>query len=282
MATRDGKLLIGIQTPTQKPWADVADEWRWLDGLAAIDSLWLADHYVPPFRLDGPIFEAWTALAALAMATNRARVGILVSCNTFRHPPLLAKEAATVDHVSNGRLEFGLGAGWFVPEHEMYGIPFPEPAELVGRFREAVEICDALFTQDTVTYDGTYYQLKDAAFRPAPLQGRPPFTLGAHGPRMMRIVARHAQRWNSNGTMEEMRDRLALLDEACAKEGRDPASILRSHLYVPAILPHERPWDSPDAFADFAGRAAEIGLQELILQPIPGMARDHLERCIGG
>jgi alkanesulfonate monooxygenase SsuD/methylene tetrahydromethanopterin reductase-like flavin-dependent oxidoreductase (luciferase family) len=276
------RMLIGIQTPSQKPWTALADEWRWLDGIPAVDSLWLADHYVPPFKLDGPIFEAWTALAGLAMATGRARIGILVSCNTFRHPPLLAKEAVTVDHISGGRLEFGLGAGWFVPEHTMYGIPFPEPKELVDRFKEAVEICDALFTQEVVTYDGHYYQLQEAFFSPAPLQARLPFTLGAHGPRMMRIVARHAARWNSNGTLDEMRERLSLLDDACAKEGRNPSDILRSHLYVPAILPKERPWDSAEALKDFAGRFGEAGLQELILQLPVDLPRDHVERVLAG
>ena len=99
-------------------------QWAWLERLG-FDSLWLADHYVPPFKLDGPIFEPWTLLAGLALTTERVRIGVLVSCNTFRHPPLVAKEAVTVDHISGGRLEFGLGAGWFVPEHEMFGIPFP-------------------------------------------------------------------------------------------------------------------------------------------------------------
>ncbi len=278
---QDG-TLIGIQTPSQKPWAELASEWTWLDGISTVDNLWLADHYVPPFKLDGPIFEAWTALAGLAMATTRVRLGILVSCNTFRHPPLLAKEAVTVDHISNGRLEFGLGAGWFVPEHRMFGIPFPEPKELVERFKEAVEICDALFTQEVVTYDGHYYQLREAYSRPAPMQAKVPFTLGAHGPRMMRIVARHAARWNSNGTLAEMRDRLALLDEACEKEGRDPASIIRSHLYVPAILPDERPWDSAEAFRDFAGRFRDAGLQELIVQLPVTLPRDHVERVLAG
>ena len=277
-----GRLLFGVQTPTQKPWPELAAQWQWLDGLG-VDSLWLADHYVPPFKLDGPIFEAWTALAALAGATERARLGILVSCNTFRHPPLVAKEAVTVDHISGGRLEFGLGAGWFVPEHEMYGIPFPAAGELVERFREAVEICDLLFTQEVTSYDGRFYQLREALFRPAPLQQpRIPFTLGAHGPRMMRIVARHADRWNSNGTLEEMRTRVALLDEACAAVGRDPRAILRSHLYVPAILSKERPWDSPEALRDFVGRFGEIGIEEFILQLPPTLPRDQVERLVGG
>ena len=271
-------MLVGVQTPTQRPWPELDEQWAWLERLG-FDSLWLADHYVPPFKLDGPIFEPWTLLAALALATARVRIGVLVSCNTFRHPPLVAKEAVTVDHISGGRLEFGLGAGWFVPEHEMFGIPFPANAELIGRFREAVEICHQLFTQDITTYEGTYYQIRDAPFRPAPLQQpRMPFTLGAHGLRMMRIVARYADRWNSTGSIAEMGERNRLLDEACAAAGRDPGEILRSHLYVPAILPEEHPWDSPEALRDFMGRLREIGIREAIIQIPPDIDPAQVER----
>jgi alkanesulfonate monooxygenase SsuD/methylene tetrahydromethanopterin reductase-like flavin-dependent oxidoreductase (luciferase family) len=271
-------MLVGVQTPTQRPWPELAKQWAWLERLG-FDSLWLADHYVPPFKLDGPIFEPWTLLAGLALKTERVRIGVLVSCNTFRHPPLVAKEAVTVDHISGGRLEFGLGAGWFVPEHEMFGIPFPETAELIGRFREAVEICHQLFTQDITTYEGTYYQIHDAPFRPAPRQQpRMPFTLGAHGPRMMRIVARYADRWSSTGSIAEMSERNRLLDEACAAVGRDPGEILRSHLYVPAILPEEHPWDSPEALHDFMGRLREIGIQEAIIQIPPDIDPAQVER----
>ena len=270
-------MLFGIQTPTQRPWPELAERWTWLERLG-FDSLWLADHYVPPFKIDGPIFEPWTLLAGLALVTERARLGVLVSCNTFRHPPLVAKEAVTVDHISGGRLEFGLGAGWFEPEHEMFGIPYPPNAELVGRFREAVEICHRLFTQDITTYEGAYYQVREAPFRPAPVQERIPFTLGAHGPRMMRIVARYGDRWNSTGTLAEMAERNRTLDEACAEVGRDPAAILRSHLYVPAILPDEHPWDSPEALRDFAGRLKEIGIGEAILQLPAEYDPAHIER----
>lgn len=273
-------MLFGVQTPTQKPWAEVADEWRWLDGLG-IDSLWLADHLIPPFRPDAPIFEAWTALAGLATVTSRARIGILVSCNTFRHPGLLAKEAVTVDHISGGRLDFGLGAGWFEPEHAMYGVPFPDRAELVARFRESVEICHALFNGELVSYPGKYYQLTDALFRPAPLQNPLPMTLAGQGPKMMKIVARYASRWNFNLGIADMQQFSARLDEACVEIGRDPADILRSHLYVPAILPDERPWDSADAFADYVGRYRELGIRELILQPLRDMPRDRIERIVG-
>jgi alkanesulfonate monooxygenase SsuD/methylene tetrahydromethanopterin reductase-like flavin-dependent oxidoreductase (luciferase family) len=271
-------MLVGVQTPTQRPWPELAEQWAWLERIG-FDSLWLADHYVPPFKLDGPIFEPWTLLAGLALVTERVRLGVLVSCNTFRHPPLVAKEAVTVDHISGGRLEFGLGAGWFVPEHEMFGIPYPSNAELVGRFREAVEICHLLFTQDVTTYEGTYYQVREAPFRPTPVQQpRIPFTLGAHGPRMMRIVARHADRWNSNGSMAEMAERNRLLDAACVEVGRDPDEILRSHLYVPALMPEERPWDSPEALRDFLGRLREAGVREAIIQLPATFERAQIER----
>ena len=131
-------MLVGVQTPTQRPWPELAEQWAWLERIG-FDSLWLADHYVPPFKLDGPIFEPWTLLEDWLCAPSVCASG----CSSPAHlpsPSLVAKEAVTIDHISGGRLEFGLGAGWFVPEHEMFGIPFPDNAELVGRFREAVEM----------------------------------------------------------------------------------------------------------------------------------------------
>src|SRR5215203_4935681 len=161
----------------------------------------------------------------------------------------------------------------------MCGLTFKAKAELIGRFREAVEICHQLFTQDITTYDGQYYQIRDAPFRPAPLQQpRMPFTLFAHGPRMMRIAARYADRWNSTGSIAEMSERNQLLDEACAAVGRHPGEILRSHLYVPAILPDEHPWDSPEALRDFMGRLREIGIREAIIQIPPDIDPAQVER----
>ncbi len=272
------RLLFGIQTPAVRPWPEMLELWQRVEALG-FDSAWLPDHLVPPFRPEGPLFEAWTLLAALAARTERLRLGVLVSCNTFRHPPLLAKQAVTVDHVSNGRLELGIGAGWFAPEHEMFGIDLPNTPELVGRFREAVAVVDLLLRQDVTTYDGRYYQVREAPFRPAPLQKpRPPLTLGAHGPTMLRIVAEHADRWNSTGTVAEMAERNRVLDEQCAAVGRDPASILRSHLYVAPQLAEERPWDSPEAFRDFVGRFGETGVTEFLLQPPPLDRFDVVER----
>ena len=140
-------LRIGLCTDQNMPWEKTVERWQHFERLG-FDSVWDCDHYVQPSRPTGPYYEGWTLLAGLAARTERIRIGVLVSCNTFRHPALLAKEAATVDHISNGRLELGLGAGWYVPEHEMFGIPFPAPAELVGRFREAVEIVDHLMRNE--------------------------------------------------------------------------------------------------------------------------------------
>lgn len=261
------KLTVGIQTIPNVPWQDMVQTWQRVEHLG-FDSVWLPDHFVPTFRRDLPLFEAWTLLAGLATVTSRIRIGVLVSCNTFRHPALLAKEAVTVDHVSGGRLELGLGTGWVEFEHEMFGIRYPDAPERVSMYGEAVQIVDSLLRNDVTTFTGDHYTLRDAPFRPAPVQKpRPPLTLAAHSPRMLRLIAPYADRWNSMGSPAEMRERGALLDEACAATGRNPAEIVRSLLYVPAIMPGERPWDSPDAFADFAGRFAAAGINDVILQP---------------
>jgi F420-dependent oxidoreductase-like protein len=265
----DGGLRFGIQTPQTRSWPEMVSLWQRAEALG-FESAWLPDHFVPPFRPEGPLFEAWTLLAALATRTERLRLGVLVSSNTFRHPPLLAKQAATVDHISGGRLELGLGAGWFAAEHAMFGLELPGAAELVERFREAVAVVDLLLRQDVTTYEGRFYRVREAPFRPPPVQRpRPPLTLGAHGPKMLGIVAEYADRWNSTGTVAEMAERNRLLDERCAALGRDPATILRSHLWVAALLPEERPWDSPEAFRDFVGRFREAGVGEFLLQPPP-------------
>jgi alkanesulfonate monooxygenase SsuD/methylene tetrahydromethanopterin reductase-like flavin-dependent oxidoreductase (luciferase family) len=178
---------FGLCTDQNLSWQTIVDRWRYFEQLG-FESAWDCDHFQQPSRPQGPYFEGWTLLAGLAAQTTTIRIGVLVSCNTFRHPSLLAKEAVTVDHISNGRLELGLGAGWFVPEHEAFGLDFPEPRELVGRFREAVEVVDLLLRQDVTTYNGTYYQLDDAPFRPGPVQNnpRPPLTLGAPHRRRVR------------------------------------------------------------------------------------------------
>ena len=261
------QLKFGIQTPPFHEWSKMTADWRWFEELGW-DSLWLPDHFAPTFRRDLPLFEAWTLLSALAMVTNRVRIGVLVSCNTFRPPALLAKQAVTVDHISGGRLELGLGSGWVEWEHTMYGIEYPDNADRAARFGEAVQVLDLLLRNDVSSFSGKHYQLEEAVFRPAPVQRpRPPLTLAAHGPRMLQMIAPYVDRWNSMGNPDVMRERAARLDEALIAAGRDPAAVIRSVLHVPSITPDEHPWDSMDAFADFVGRYREHGINEFILQP---------------
>ena len=272
-----GRLRFGICTDQNLPWPTLVERWQYFEALG-FDSVWDCDHYIQPSRPTGPYFEGWTLLAGLAARTERIRVGVLVSSNTFRHPALLAKEAVTVDHISNGRLELGLGAGWYVPEHEKFGLDFPPPAELVGRFREAVEIVDRLLRNEVTSYEGRYYQLRDAPFRPGPVQRpRPPLTIGAKGPRMLEIVARYADAWNSSGTVEEVGARNRVLDEKCAAIGRDPAEIVRSLYGWAAIMPDD-PWESVEAFQEVIGRYREAGIEEFIIDQPPDAQLGVLER----
>ncbi len=257
-------LRFGICTDQNMTWEKTAERWRLFESLG-FDSLWDCDHYIQPSRPTGPYFEGWSLLAALAAVTTRARIGVLVGCNTFRHPALVAKMASTIDHVSHGRLEVGLGAGWYVPEHEMFGIEFPPPAGLVSRFREAVQIVDSMLRNEVTTFEGEHYRLKEARALPLPVQKpRPPLTLGGHGRRMLRICAEYADAWNSFGTVDEMRQRNEILDEHCVAIGRDPATIWRGLYGWAALMPSD-PWESPDAFADMVGRYREAGVNEFII-----------------
>ncbi len=263
-------LRFGICRNQTLPWDALLRHFQEFERLG-FDSAWDCDHFQRPSEPEAPYFEGWTTLAALAMGTERIRLGVLVTSNTFRHPALLAKQAVTVDHISGGRLELGIGTGWYEAEHHRFGLAFPPAPELVGRFREAVEIVDQMLRQDLTSYDGAYYRLQDAPCRPAPVQRpRPPLTLGVHGPKMLRIVARYADRWNSFGTVEEIRERNAILDEHCAAIRRNPNEILRSFFgQAPRDTMAGRlqtdPWDSPEAFLDIIGQYREVGIEEFIM-----------------
>ncbi len=272
------QLQFGIQTIQTWTWPDLCNRWKWFESLG-FESLWLTDHLTRTAAPGSPYLEAWTLLSALATQVERARIGVLVSSNTFRHPSLLAKMAVTVDHISNGRLDLGIGAGWFKPEHEMFGFDFPDTGELVDRYAEALDLLDRYLSNDVTSFEGEYYTLRDAPNRPPPIQQpRPPLVIGAHGPRMINLAARYADTWNSRGTPEEMRERNQRMDAACQKNGRDPNSVKRSMLYVIAQMTDEDPWDSVDAFTDFVGRFREAGVREFILQPPPPEEFEIVER----
>ncbi len=258
------RFRFGICTDQNMTWDKTVERWQLFERLG-FESAWLCDHLVQPSRPTGPYFEAWSLLAGLAARTEKIRVGILVTSNTFRFPQIVAKMSVTVDHISNGRLEIGLGAGWYEPEHTIFGIPFPETKELVSRFKEAVQVVDLMTRQDTSSFDGDYYQLRDAPSRPASVQKpRPPLVLGAFGPRMLKIVARYADTWNAFGTPEEMRERNQMLDDYCREIGRDPDTLDRS-LYYWVPKADLDPWTSKDAFYSVLEPYVEAGVNQFIL-----------------
>ncbi len=194
---------------------------------SGFDHVWDFDHLasIGTGGPDRPIYEGWTLQAAMAEATRGVRIGCLVTGNTYRNPALLAKEAVTVDHLSGGRLEFGIGAAWAVIEHEMYG--FEGLDHRVGRLSESLQIIKSLFTEERTNFEGRYYHFKDAIANPKPIQKpHPPFWIGASGPSTLRLVARHADVWNiAGGEPERVEELTGMLDEACVAVGRDTSEI---------------------------------------------------------
>lgn len=223
-------LRWGIKTSQQNTtYEAIVPVWKEADKNPAFEHAWLFDHFNPiQGELDGPCYEGWTMLAALAAQTERLRLGLMVAGNTYRHPAVHAHIAATVDLISNGRLDFGVGAGWNVYEHESMGIPLYEPAERIRRLGEACELTKRLFTQDVTDFDGKYYQLKEARLEPKPVQKPyPPFMIGGSGEQLtLRVVARYADMWNaSTPDLETFLHKQQVLREHCAAIGRDPNEI---------------------------------------------------------
>lgn len=222
------KLRWGVKTaPQHTTYEALLKVWQDADHTPAFEHAWVFDHFAPiGGDLDGPCFEGWTLLSALAAQTRRLRLGLMVTGNTYRHPAVLAHMAATVDVISNGRLDFGIGAGW--NEHQSMGIPLYTPGERIRRLGEACEIARRLFTQHLTDFAGRYYQLKEARCEPKPIQKPyPPFVIGGGGEQLtLRVVARYADVWNFSGTDAEIfRHKVRILHEHCAAIGRDPGQI---------------------------------------------------------
>jgi alkanesulfonate monooxygenase SsuD/methylene tetrahydromethanopterin reductase-like flavin-dependent oxidoreductase (luciferase family) len=194
--------------------------------------VWYADHYMPNTGgeevADGDVFECWAVLAGLAVATNRVRLGSLVSPTSVHHPALLANRAATIDHLSDGRLVLGLGAGWQINEHGAYGIELEPPGVRVGRFDEAIQIVRSLLADERTSFDGDHYSITDAPCDPKPIQSPLPLLVGTSSPRMLRITARHADEWNTWGAPELAGANAGKFAEACGAVGVDVSSKWRS------------------------------------------------------
>ena len=194
------------------------------------DGVWYADHFMPDAEdTSAPWPEAWTTLSALAASVPRIRIGTLVTGNTYRHPAVLAKMAATIDHISGGRVVLGLGSGWQENEHRQYGVPFYTIGERLARLDEACQVIKGLFSEQKASFGGKYYQLEEASLEPKPLQQPLPLLIGGGGERVtLRITARWADEWNVWGDVETLRHKMAILDRHCADVGRDPSQIQRS------------------------------------------------------
>jgi len=193
--------------------------------------VWDYDHFYGPQDHTDPTYEGWTTLAAMAVVIKRARIGCMVSGVTYRNPAILAKMAVTVDHISAGRLDFGIGAGWHEAEHRGYGIEFPSPSTRVAMVDEALTVIRRLWIEKSVTFTGQFFNLENALCEPKPLQlPHPPIVVGGTEPKMLGVVARHADEWNMPGHEGPQRwgDVNVRLNEACGAVGREPSEIRRS------------------------------------------------------
>lgn len=279
----EAKVKFGIQTGLANvEWSHLLDFWRMLDRETAFHSIWTFDHFVPPMPgqdATGNCLEGWTALAAAAQATERLRVGCLVTGNTYRHPAVLAKMAVTVDHISNGRLEFGLGAGWHEAEHAAYGIPFYTVRERQDRLEEAAALIRALFRADgPVNFEGRYYQLQHAPFSPTFVQKpHPPIMIGGGGEkRTLRAAARYADMMNVMGPLSVVRHKIEVLERHCADVGRDPGEIVKS-VFVP-VFPSEN-----QEHIDRISQAVSIGFgvpKEQVQQEMPVGSPENVRRIV--
>jgi F420-dependent oxidoreductase-like protein len=233
--------LAGI--PVEEQWDTMLGVARAIEA-AGYESAWVYDHFhTVPQPTQEPTYEAWTLMAALAASTERVRLGQMCTANSYRMPSYLAKVAASVDVISGGRLEMGIGAGWYEHEYRGYGYEFPKPAVRIGQLAEGVEIMRRMWTEDEVSYSGRFYQLEDAICRPRPRQQPhiPIWVAGGGEQLTLRVAARHASYTNfGGGDLEVFRRKSGVLAEHCRREGTDFDAITRSGNFNIIIAPSER------------------------------------------
>lgn len=264
-------MRLGVITLPNAPWPELVERWQTLDELG-VETIWVADELGNSLRPEQAWFEGWACVAAMAQVTRRARIGPLVSPITLRNPAVLARAAVTVDHMSAGRLELGIGAGGSEYDHELAQVPQWEGKERLARLGSFVERLVELLADDTL--------------RPRPVQERIPLTIAGHATATLRLAAAHADRWNAFGgfglSAEEglrvSRERNERLTAFCAEAGRDPGTLLRSALVgYPFVA--ETPWRSEAAFVAFVERWRDAGFGELIVYypPETGMPEGSVE-----
>lgn len=258
-------------------YAELEQFWRHADALG-FEAVWDYDHFYGLSRNETPTLEGWTTLAAMAVVVRRARIGCMVTGVTYRNPAILAKMAVTVDHISGGRLDFGIGAGWHKAEHRGYGIEFPSPGTRVAMLDEALTVIRRLWTEDSVTFSGRFFTLEDALCEPKPVQRpHPPIVIGGSQPKMLRVIARHADEWNmpSHEGPAEWGEANVRLDEACVEVGRDPSEVRRS---VQLFLHPREPGQVAEQLA-LLPAYQRLGCQHAVLSFYQPPSAELLERC---
>ena len=266
------KISFGMINLQKNLWEEEIRRWKHVEELG-FDSVWIADHYCIYSQPTRPWFEGWTLLAALANVTKTIKIGTLVTSTFLRHPPMLARQAMTVDHISNGRLILGIGTGLpGSPEFPMVGIPDYPAGERVRRFNEALEIIDQLLSNQSIKqYEGEYYQLVNSNIYPPPIQKpRPPIMIGAMGNKMLKTAVTFADTWNSfggrgltpNQMFKKTAERNEKVDEFCLELGRDPKTLKRSLL----IYGKEAfsLFKKEDNFTQYIDKYSKIGIEEFI------------------
>ena len=260
------------------PWSEIlrsttrAEDTGW-------DGVWFADHFMPLMGdTSEPIHEVWTVLAALGAVTERVRLGPLVCGNTYRNPSLLAKEAVSADHIAGGRIVLGLGAGWQENEHEAYGFEFGTFTDRFQKLEEALQLLHGLRGNDRTTFDGAHYQLVDAPLSPKPV-GDLPILIGGGGERKtLRMVAQYADEWNVWADPEIMAQKSAVLDQHCADQDRDPATIERSAVALLFLC------DTEERAADLRARGIErpclIGTPSQLQEQLAAFAEIGVDEVI--
>lgn len=283
-------MRFSFWTGNGQTWQDTLEGCRYAES-TGWDGIWYADHFMPnEENVDQPIHEAWSILAAIAASVPRVRIGPLVAGNTYRNPALTAKIAATVDHISGGRVVLGLGAGWQENEHEKYGFEFSTVKGRLDRLDEAVEIVTSLLSNNRTNYQGDHYTILDAPLDPKPVQTKIPLMIGGGGrKRTLRTAAIHADEWNYWGMPSDIAELCQVLDTHCDDVGRDPAEIERSACALMFIADNEEKLErfrdtdfgrativgTPTEVIDIVGEYAEVGLDELI---VPDFTFGPLER----
>ncbi len=266
-------VRFGIGTGNRRPFPELLAQWQWIEELG-FDTAWVVDHFMAADNEDAPYFEAWTLIAALGVQTERLRFGVLVSGNTYRNPGLLAKMAVTLDHATGGRVELGIGAGWWEREHRAYSFPFPSTADRIAMLEEAIQVIDRLQRERRVTFRGRFYQFEDAPFEPKPIQQpRIPLIVGAFKPRMLRLAARYADIWNTRGEPDEVGPLADFVRNAAREAGR-PADAIRFSVFT-----WRPPFESVERFRTVALAYLERGFTDLVFPMPPEPQWSVLERC---